>query len=167
MCLNFNNVRYILRWVPTCMQAFVHLIYIIYNIISGAFACDRLDFLHSGLVWHWGQVCPFCPREQWPSHLASLTPTPRILNKAGLPPVGDEAWASSPLPPFEKLPVFRCSHYPQALQSLDIKELTLAFKQGQAQSSCQSHSPEHRGFQRIRESSQKQAGGVKRIRAEK
>lgn len=32
----------------------------------------------------------------------------------------------------------RSLHHPLALQSLDIKELTLAFKQGQAKSICQS-----------------------------
>lgn len=86
---------------------------------------------------------PFCPR-----------PLPSRTQ-----PVGASARTASPLlqaPP----PGSRSFHRPLAPPSLDIKRLTLAFKQGQAKSSCQSHklNTEVGGFGVVLET----GGGVKR-----
>lgn len=34
-------------------------------------------------VWHCRWIWPFCPREQWPSHPASPTPSPRASQQSG------------------------------------------------------------------------------------
>lgn len=62
-------------------------------------------------------------------------------------------------PPHPPHPRSRSFHHPLAPPSLDIKRLTLAFKQGQAKSSCQSHklNTEVGGFGVVLET-----GGVKR-----
>lgn len=83
-------VQYYFRWVPTCPQAGVHLIYFVHFVrclcVPAAGPPPRRS------VWHCGRVRPFCPREQRPSHSATSDPLrPGLLAKAVLPPVGAEA----------------------------------------------------------------------------
>lgn len=143
--LNWDGSQHI------CRLACVHVFPFFFWLAHIRVSCARRS------VWQcrWS----VCSPERWPSQSAMLNPfCPRPL-PSRTQPVGANARTASPLlqtPP----PRSRSFHHPLAPPSLDIKRLTLAFKQGQAKSSCQSHklNIEVGGFGVVLET----GGGVKR-----